>query len=69
MAKYSRTFVQHFRKIKAVFVPDKKKHPADTCMKYNGRAPGLHPHNFCYEIVLLIVKDLDMHSAERYNLD
>ena len=42
---------------------------ADACTKYNGRAPGLHPDYFCHEIVFVIFKDLDNHSAERHKLD
>ena len=50
----------------------KKKNlrPADACMKYNGRAPELHPDYFCHEIVFLIFfKDLGRHSVERHKLD
>ena len=69
--KYSHTFVQHFRKIKPVLELDKNKNlrPAEACTMYNGRAPGLHPDYFCHEIVFVIFKDLDDHSAERHKLD
>ena len=53
-----------------MLVLDKKNlRPADACTKYNGRAPGLHPDYFCHEIVFLIFKDLDNHSAEGPKLD
>ena len=47
----------------------KNLRPADACTKYNGRAPGLHPDYFCHEIVFVIFKDLDNHSAGRHRLD